>query len=115
MALVCRETDKEFLKGKRDCVVMHPIVPVGFAVDSSFVEAIQSGRETYADPCRRYSEGFNVHQVEGSIGRISQEGHFQVSIPGPFLFSIMRKTALNHFPRTIEVIDQLAERRTSEN
>lgn len=110
MALVCRETEKEFDRKKKDYVVMHPIAKVGFAVSGTIVEAIPP-RETYADPCRRYGEGLNVCAVEGSIGKVHPGGYFDVTIPGQFKFGIMRETAQKHLPKTLELIDRAAERR----
>ncbi len=93
---------------------MHPIVKVGFAVDNVLIEAVIESKQTFADPCRRYSEGFNVHEVSGSVGKVSSEGYFTVFIPGKFLFAIRRKTTKQHFPNTLSAIDQAAERRNGE-
>lgn len=114
MALICRESDDDCKKETRSYVVVNPVVRIGFAVSSHIIEGIPAG-ETYADPCRRYKEGLNVHLVEGSKGTFTPEGHFCVFNPGKFVFAVMRKTAEAHLPKTLACIDKAANRRTEEN
>lgn len=114
MPLVCRETNKECTKENPALIVFHPVASVGFAVGGDLIEKIPP-KETFADPCRRYSEGLNVHKVDGSRGIFNADGHFQVFNPGKFVYSIMRKTVEAHLPNTLSLIDQVAERRTGES
>lgn len=110
MALICRETDEDCKREKQSYVVVNPVVRIGFAVCSHIIEQIPA-KETYADPCRRYGEGLNVHLVEGSKGAFTPEGHFCVFNPGKFLFAVMRETAVAHLPKTLALIDKAADRR----
>jgi hypothetical protein len=107
MPVICRETDEVC---KKEYIIAHPIVNVGFAIKSSLIEEIPA-EETFADPCRRYGEGLNVYLMDGSKGAFGATGHFLVFSPGKFIFSITRRTAAKYFPNTLAVIDKAAERR----
>ena len=112
MPFLCKETNKEFLNKRRDYVLMHPVIKVGYAVCGEIVDEIIASRDTYADRWRRYNEGINIHRIESSLGESEVAGYLRVFAPGSFVVAITNEVAEKYFPNTLQAIQKAAERRT---